>query len=106
MFDYGRPRELHLDDGVAASIATPYRDPRSGRINGGLPMVDGPHFQLWYVDAQGQIDALDLAGNRSIVPLKGIVSVAHEIAAVDDCLVVDRPVAITILADATFLIAR
>ncbi len=106
LFDYGRPRELHLDDGVAVSVATPYRDARSGRITGGQRMVDGPHFQLWYVDDQGQIDALDLAGNRSIVPLKGMVSEAHEIAAVDDCLVVDGPVAITILADATFLIAR
>lgn len=25
LYDYGRPRELHLDDGVAVSIATPYK---------------------------------------------------------------------------------
>ena len=105
LFDYGRPRELHLDDGVAVSVATPYRDARSGRIAGGQQMVDGPYFQLWYVDDQSQIDALDLAGNFWIVPLTGTVSVAHEIAAVGDCLVVDGPTAITISAEATLLIA-
>ena len=26
LFDYGRPRELHLDDGIVVSVATPYRD--------------------------------------------------------------------------------
>jgi len=106
LFDYGRPRELHLDEGVAASVATPYRDARSGRITGGQQMVDGPHFQLWYVDDQSQIDALELAGSCWIVPLTGTVSVAHEIAAVGDCLVVDGPVAINISAGATLLIAR
>ena len=106
LFDYGRPRELHLDDGVAVSVATPYRDARSGRITGGQQMVDGPYFQLWYVDDQSQIDALDLAGNCWIVPLTGTVSVAHEIAAVGDCLVVRAPGAIELSADATLLIAR
>ncbi len=106
LFDYGRPRELHLDDGVAVSVATPYRDARSGRITGGQQMVDGPYFQLWYVDNQSQIDALDLAGNCWIVPLTGTVSVAHEIATVGDCLVVDGPAAIELSADATLLIAR
>lgn len=106
LFDYGRPRELHLDDGVAVSVATPYRDARSGRITGGQQMVDGPHFQLWYVDDQSQIDALDLAGRCWIVPLTGTVAVAHDMAAVGDCLVVDAPVAVNISADATLLIAR
>jgi mannose-6-phosphate isomerase len=106
LFDYGRPRELHLDDGVAVSVAAPYRDSRSGRVAGGRQLVDGPHFQLWYVDHQSQIDALDLAGNCWIVPLTGTVSVADEIAAVGECLVVDGPESVEISADATLLIAR
>jgi len=106
LFDYGRLRELHLDDGVAVSVAAPYRDARSGRVAGGRQLVDGPHFQLWFVDKQSQIDALDLAGNCWIVPLTGTVSVADEMAAVGDCLVVDGPVSVEISADATLLIAR
>ncbi len=106
LFDYGRPRELHLDDGVAVSVATPYCDARSGRVAGGQQLVDGPHFQLWYVDHQSQIDALDLTGHCWIVPLTGTVSVADEIAPVGECLVVDGAVSIEISADATLLIAR
>ena len=49
LFDYGRPRELHLDDGVAVSVAAPYADVRSGRAVGGKRLVDGPYFQLWYI---------------------------------------------------------
>lgn len=106
LFDYGRPRELHLDDCVAVSVAAPYRDARSGHVAGGRQLVDGPHFQLWYIDRQSQIDALDLTGRCWIVPLTGTASVADEIAAVGDCLVVDRPVTVEISADATLLIAR
>jgi mannose-6-phosphate isomerase len=106
LFDYGRPRELHLDDGVAVSVATPYRDARSGRITGGQQMVDGPHFQLWYVDAQNQIDALDITGNSWIVPLSGTVRVVDEVAAVGDCLLLSGAAVVDMSADATLLIAR
>lgn len=56
LYDYGRPRELHLDDGVAVSRAEPYADPRCGRIgrqNGGNPLLRCPHFALWHIDAGG-----------------------------------------------------
>lgn len=106
LFDYGRPRELHLDDGVAVSVAAPYTDARSGRASGGEKIVDGPHFQLWYIDRQSQLDALDLTGTCWIVPLTGTVSVAHENAAVGDCLILDGPVTVEMSAGATLLITR
>lgn len=105
LFDYGRPRELHLDDGVAVSVAAPYRDARSGRVTVGQQLVNGPHFQLWYVDHQSQINALDLAGNSWIVPLSGTVSVSDEIAGMGDCLLVNGAAAVELSADATLLIA-
>lgn len=105
LFDYGRPRELHLDDGVAVSFAAPYTDARSGRASGGEQLVDGPHFQLRYVDHQSQIDALNLNGTYWIVPLTGTVSVARENAAGGDCVVVDGAAKIEMSLDATLLIA-
>jgi mannose-6-phosphate isomerase len=42
LYDYGRPRELHLDDGVAVSVAAPYR-----RLSPNLAMI-------------GEADLLDL----------------------------------------------
>lgn len=32
LFDYGRPRALHIEAAVAVSRAEPYRDPRHGRL--------------------------------------------------------------------------
>lgn len=39
LYDYGRPRELHLEDGVAVSRAEPYR-----RVSPNLAMTDEAHL--------------------------------------------------------------
>ena len=39
LYDYGRDRELHLDDGVAVSSATPYTDTRSGNAPTGTQLL-------------------------------------------------------------------
>jgi mannose-6-phosphate isomerase len=71
LYDYGRPRELHLDDGVAVSKAKPYADPRSGRVTGHAQLVDGPYFRLWMaVDAAGLAAVPDDA-IRWVIPLTG-----------------------------------
>ena len=71
LYDYGRPRELHLDDGVAVSKAVPYADPRSGQVAGNAKLVDGPYFRLWMVaDADGLAAVPDDAV-RWVVPLSG-----------------------------------
>jgi mannose-6-phosphate isomerase len=33
LYDYGRPRELHLEEGVAVSLAKPYVDSRHGQLD-------------------------------------------------------------------------
>jgi mannose-6-phosphate isomerase len=71
LYDYGRPRELHLDDGVAVSKAAPYADPRSGKAKGNTQLVDGPYFKLWLVDNADALAALPADNQRWIVPLEG-----------------------------------
>jgi mannose-6-phosphate isomerase len=78
LYDYGRPRELHLDDGVAVSWPEPYADPRSGKVQGNMQLVDGPHFRLWHSD--GEVE-LSLDPRRWIVPLEG--------ESVGQCLLLD-----------------
>ncbi|KQM61970.1 MULTISPECIES: class I mannose-6-phosphate isomerase [unclassified Sphingomonas] len=48
LYDYGRPRELHLDDGVAVSDARPFVAPEApGQIAEDRSiLVDGPKFVL------------------------------------------------------------
>jgi mannose-6-phosphate isomerase len=71
LYDYGRPRELHLDDGVAVSKAEPYADPRSGRVEGAARLVAGPHFRLWLADSAESLAALPTEGQRWLIPLEG-----------------------------------
>ncbi|QNQ09935.1 class I mannose-6-phosphate isomerase [Sphingomonas alpina] len=48
LYDYGRPRELHLDDGVDVSNAVPYVAPGApGRVaDDRILLVEGPKFVL------------------------------------------------------------
>ena len=48
LYDYGRPRELHLDRGIAVARGEPY-DPALHRYvppTGPAALVDGPYFRL------------------------------------------------------------
>lgn len=88
LYDYGRPRELHLTDGVAVSTARPYTDLQTGTVSMDAIqlMVDGPHFRLWH--ARG--DAIDqLARTYApvwIIPLEGSVTLGADRADAGMCL--------------------
>jgi mannose-6-phosphate isomerase len=105
LYDYGRDRELHLDDGVAVSSATPYTDARSGNAPTGTQLVDGPHFELWYVRDIDEVPALPTWGNIWITPLSGQVQIGGELAAKGDCIVTPGNAKITFSSDAKALIA-
>ena len=105
LYDYGRDRELHLDDGVAVSSATPYTDIRSGHVATGKQLVDGPHFQLWYVSDIDDVPALPPSENIWIIPLSGHVQTDGEMAAKGDCIVTSDKAKITFSNDAKALVA-
>lgn len=108
LYDYGRPRELHLTDGVAVSAARPYADERAGSV-GAEPvqqLVSGPHFDLWHArgDAIGTVASGDAA--VWIVPLSGTVKVGETHGAAGDCLYLDVPRPVLASTDAAALIAK
>ncbi|MDB5669417.1 MAG: hypothetical protein JWO25_376, partial [Alphaproteobacteria bacterium] len=101
LYDYGRPRELHLDDGVAVAKLEPYAADlaRDGRHAGLL--VDGPHFTVVRVIG-GEGAASALAGrDRWIVPLTGEVNGGG----VGECLFLRWDERGDASADADFLVA-
>ena len=59
LYDYGRPRELHLAAGIAVSSPEPWADERVQRDlgHGRLLLAEGPAFTLerWAVSGQGHI---------------------------------------------------
>lgn len=72
LYDYGRPRELHLDDAVAVSRAAPFGG-ACGRLEVGpglTEVVQGPFFNLRL--ARGAID-LDGLGDGAfyLIPISG-----------------------------------
>lgn len=99
LFDYGRPRELHLDAGLAVSETAPRRDPRDGRVpaNDNRLLVDGPHFYLLHLS--GPDAAALLPQHRAdftFTPLSQGCSVSGEELELGECVATDRADDITL----------
>ena len=81
LFDYGRPRELHLDAGVKVAQGAPH-DPANRRHvpgRGEVGLVDGPHFRLDRIDgAPGGATAARYQGPLLVLPLDRPLEVAGE----------------------------
>jgi mannose-6-phosphate isomerase len=74
LYDYGRPRELHVDRALAVADGTPYAAAHRRSIAAGPVLVDGPHFRLDRVE--GAPDARTLAAYPDallVLPLAGEV---------------------------------
>lgn len=88
LYDYGRPRELHLDEGMAVACGEPY-EPRWRRkvpVSGGETLVEGPLFRLDRLD--GAPDANTAArydGAVLVIPLDCAVKVADVSVRAGEC---------------------
>jgi mannose-6-phosphate isomerase len=85
LYDYGRPRELHLDDGVAVSRPEPYPDELAQHLSGDeeRKLVDGPHFTLIHTKRDVLQDR-----ERWVMPLDGTVRSGTNVAGAGECLLV------------------
>ncbi len=75
LYDYGRPRELHLTRGLEVAEGIPYAARHRRSIAAGPVLVDGPHFRLDRIE--GAPDAGTLAaypGALLALPLAGEVA--------------------------------
>jgi mannose-6-phosphate isomerase len=83
LFDYGRPRELHLDDALAVASVEPYpaQFARHVAADEDSTLVDGPHFTLVYTLR----DALH-ERRRWVLPLEGAVRSGQDEAVAGECL--------------------
>ena len=110
LYDYGRPRELHLDAGVAVARGEPH-DPALRRHiapDGSLTLVDGPLFRLDRL--MGAPDPATIARYAGapvlVVPLQGDVRVAGELAAPGQCALAPSLEALAVGPAALVLIAQ
>jgi mannose-6-phosphate isomerase len=105
LYDYGRPRELHLDDGVAVSHAGPYADKRSGTALGNMQLAYGDYFRLWLVSDQDGLDMIPDKGRRWIVPLNGVVEIGADSIGAGECVLVEADMPVTLNGASQMLVA-
>jgi mannose-6-phosphate isomerase len=86
LYDYGRRRELHLEDGIAVARREPYSNSLRTHLSPDQirTLVDGPQFILIHTDRDALSDR-----KRWIIPLEGEAEHGGECARPGECLLVD-----------------
>jgi mannose-6-phosphate isomerase len=88
LYDYGRPRELHLDAGIAVARGEPYDSVLHRKVpeHGNVTLVDGPHFRLDRIDGAADSDAAArYAGPLLVIPLEGKTAIGSRPIAPGEC---------------------
>lgn len=88
LYDYGRPRELHLDKGIAVARGEPHAAALRRHLTdqGTVELVDGPFFVAHRVDGiPGDALLADYAAPCLILPRRGSVSLDSEQLLPGDC---------------------
>lgn len=95
LYDYGRPRELHLEDGIAVAQAEPYPE-TLGKPAGDATdvLIDGPKFSLIRAASGGAERLADR--RRWVMPLDGEARSGATVAQAGECMLVEagEPLAI------------
>lgn len=109
LYDYGRPRELHVEHGMAVALGEPYPAGLHKRIapSGGSVLVEGPHFRLDRLD--GPPDPATAArynGPLLAVPIDCSLSVGDVSVAPGQCALADSIGSIAFPASGRCLIAQ
>lgn len=107
LFDYGRPRELHLAQGIAVARGEPYtnRLQRTVGDDGTSTLVDGPFFTVAY--SAGPPVWGDLTyhgGDLLVVPLRGSISEAAMTLSAGNCYSIVNADALAFVADSACLL--
>ncbi|MEM9574454.1 MAG: class I mannose-6-phosphate isomerase, partial [Pseudomonadota bacterium] len=88
LYDYGRPRELHLDEAIAAAKPEPYRmkhhlhvDPDTSQL-----ISDGPYFRVFQlIGPDMEFIANVPASEWQVIPLRGSTKVRGKLIKAGEC---------------------
>lgn len=108
LYDYGRPRELHLDDGMAVARGEPYADTCKGKAAEGtsVNLVPGPLFTLDQVAGEpGSEVQARYAGKLLVIPREGTIQVGGEDVAPGGCALAESLADVTFVRDGLCLLA-
>lgn len=87
LFDYGRGRDLHLDEGIAVANCGRYPEHLHKKVNPETTavLVDSPQFTV----VHSRCDALQNQ-ERLILPLDGYATIGDEVARPGECLLLRK----------------
>ncbi len=107
LYDYGRPRELHLDEGVAVSDPVPYvPHPMPGEIAPGrILLVEGPKFVLERWRGGNRDVTLPEGVTGWLVPVTGAGEIDGVAFAAGQCVAVEGSAKLACTPDADLLFA-
>ncbi|MBE1529475.1 mannose-6-phosphate isomerase [Sphingopyxis sp. OAS728] len=106
LYDYGRPRELHLADGTAVASAAPMPADLERRVEPDVSalLLDSDHLGVAYF-AAGDLSLLgEVPGDAMIVPLRGDVTVGGVSARAGECIWTEAAGSLEASSDARFLV--
>lgn len=109
LYDYGRPRELHLDAGVAVARGEPYPAHLHRRVpgRGNVVLVDGPLFRLDRIDGVPGADiAARYPGALLVLPLNGTVQIGGGAISPGECAVASSLAAVRFADNGLALLAQ
>lgn len=87
LYDYGRPRELHLDEGLAVARAIPHGGELDCALpdNGSAILIDGPHFGAAWCDGNIPREAVRAAGPLQLAVIEGEAVVGDTVIRGGEC---------------------
>ncbi len=108
LYDYGRPRELHLEQGMAVADGSPYDPSLHQRLPavGSATLVDGPFFRLDWVDGVADDGLLyTYCAPLLVLPLAGEVLVeGSEVVKPGECALAPDLASVTFAPDGKALV--
>ena len=108
LYDYGRPRELHLDEAIAVAEGGPHPAHLRRSLSAGEPavLVDGPHFRVERcIGVPGDDTRARFAARTLVIPVKGEVGAGGMRIAPGECGQVDGIGGLAFAADGETLLA-
>jgi mannose-6-phosphate isomerase len=109
LYDYGRPRELHLDEAIGVAQGRPYDERCSMHVpdRGDITLVEGPWFRLDRIDGGAPpAIAAKYHGPLLVIPRQGSAVVSGEVVAPGECALAASLASVTFAEAGTCLITQ
>ena len=108
LYDYGRPRELHLEDALRVAKRCRY-DPalQSGASASGYDeLIDGPYFRLAVLGGGGAVPTGRFAGDALLLPLAEGVTLGETPLSVGSCTLAHGIAGLALSEDARLMLVE